>query len=91
MGTENCGEAQFNLQIFQRAARTLGVENLASNNSRFCGSKASRREKWISPSWARDSLDVATETTQRKLRCYYNSNDSYNYLQDTSPNEVKGP
>lgn len=43
------------------SAQTRGVENLASNNSRFCGSKASSREKWISPSVLRASMAVATE------------------------------
>ena len=43
------------------SAQTRGVENLASNNSRFCGSKASSREKWISPSVFRASLAVATK------------------------------
>ena len=48
------------------SVQTRGVENLASNSSRFCGSKASRREKWISPSAFRASLVVATKEISNK-------------------------
>lgn len=45
---------------------TLGAENRASSNSRFWGSRASRRENWTSPSWTPVPLSLNAATAKRQ-------------------------